>query len=204
MLRYTATGSELRNDIKITMQNFATERINRGGDRMEPIGVRMSVILDLAVSSGELKLTSTDINVQPQLNYNYFAEEFDRQRSREGMRTVLELAEHEDFKDVLAERIEPLDSDLESDDALDNWDDARGDDRPAYLRDLQDGAVGRSDGGRGPAWQGTWAGGSANCGRLDNAGLHSSEHQRHDDDDRGADSRVDRSGGIGGKTKVET
>ena len=121
MLRYTATGSELRNDIKITMQNFATERINRGGDRMEPIGVRMSVILDLAVSSGELRLTSNDINDQPELNYNYFAEEFDRQRSREGVRKCLELAEHEDFKDVLAERIEPLDSDLESDDALDNW-----------------------------------------------------------------------------------
>ena len=121
MLRYTATGSDLRNDIKITMANFATERINRGGDRMEPIGVRMSVILDLAVSSGELKLTSNDVNVQPELNYNYFAEEFDRQRSREGMRLALELAEHEDFKDVLDERIEPLDSDIESDDALDNW-----------------------------------------------------------------------------------
>ena len=121
MLRYTATGSELRNDMKITMQNFATERINRGGDRMEPVGVRMSVILDLAVSSGELTLASTDINDQPNLNYNYFAEEFDRQRSREGIRMALELAEHEEFEDILEERIEPLDSELESDDALDKW-----------------------------------------------------------------------------------
>ena len=121
MLRYTATGSELRNDMKITMQNFATERINRGGDRMEPVGVRMSVILDLAVSSGELTLASTDINDQPNLNYNYFAEEFDRQRSREGIRMALELAEHEEFTDILQERIEPLDSELESDDALDEW-----------------------------------------------------------------------------------
>ena len=38
MLRYTATGSDLRNDMKITMVNFATERINRGGDRMVPLG----------------------------------------------------------------------------------------------------------------------------------------------------------------------
>ena len=121
MLRYTATGSELRNDMKITMQNFATERINRGGDRMEPVGVRMSVILDLAVSSGELTLASTDINDQPNLNYNYFAEEFDRQRSREGIRMALELADHDEFKDILEERIEPLDSELESDDALDEW-----------------------------------------------------------------------------------
>ena len=41
MLRYTATGSDMRNDMKITMQNFATERINRGGNRMAPVGVRM-------------------------------------------------------------------------------------------------------------------------------------------------------------------
>ena len=121
MLRYTATGSRLRNDMKITMMNFATERINRGGDRMEPIGVRMSVVLDLAVSSGELTLASTDISVQPNLNYNYFAEEFDRRRSREGVRMCLEMVEHEDFNGILAERIEPLDSDLASDDALDAW-----------------------------------------------------------------------------------
>ena len=31
MLRYTATGSDLRNDMKIGVNNFATERIDRGG-----------------------------------------------------------------------------------------------------------------------------------------------------------------------------
>ena len=121
MLRYTATGSELRNDMKITMANFATERINRGGNRMVPIGVRMSIILDLAVGSGELKLASKDVGEQPLLNYNYFAEEFDRQRSREGIRLAIKLADHPDFADILAERIEPLDAELESDDALDDW-----------------------------------------------------------------------------------
>ncbi len=121
MLRYTATGSELRNDMKITMQNFATERINRGGDRMVPIGVRMLIILDLAVSSGELKLASSDVGVQPELNYNYFAEAFDRERSREGVRLAVKLAEHPDFEDILAERIDPLDADFESDDTLDDW-----------------------------------------------------------------------------------
>ena len=121
MLRYTATGSDLRNDMKISMQNFATERVNRGGDRMEPLGIRMLVVLDLAVSSGELTLASTDVSVQPNLNYNYFAEEFDRQRSREGIRKCLELVEHPDFKGILEERIEPPDGVMESDDALDEW-----------------------------------------------------------------------------------
>ena len=53
--------------------------------------------------------------------YNYFAEEFDRQRSREGIRMALKLAEHPDFDGIIDERLEPLDSDLESDDALDTW-----------------------------------------------------------------------------------
>ena len=57
MLHYTATGSELRNDVKIGMQNFAAERVDRGGDRMVPLGVRMNIVLDLALGSGELRLT---------------------------------------------------------------------------------------------------------------------------------------------------
>ena len=77
MLRYTATGSDLRNDMKITMNNFATERINRGGGRMDAIGMRMMVVLDLAVSSGELNLESDDINDQPSLDNKYLADEFD-------------------------------------------------------------------------------------------------------------------------------
>ncbi|MCY3637493.1 MAG: GMC oxidoreductase, partial [Chloroflexi bacterium] len=121
MLRYTATGSDLRNDMKITMSNFATARVDRGGHRMVPVGVRMSIILDLAVGSGELKLASADANAQPSLFYNYFAEEFDRQRSREGIRMALKLIEHPDFNDIIEERIEPLDADLESDDALDQY-----------------------------------------------------------------------------------
>lgn len=121
MLHYTATGSELRNDVKIGMQNFAAERVDRGGDRMVPLGVRMNIVLDLALGSGELRLTSTDPNDQPFLNYNYLQEPFDRQRLREGVRLAIKLAEHKSFKDILAERIEPTNADLESDDALDDW-----------------------------------------------------------------------------------
>ena len=121
MLRYTATGSDLPNDMKISMNSYASQRVDRGGHRMEPVGIRMVAVLDLAVGSGELRLTSTDPNVQPFLNYNYLQEEFDRQRLREGLRLCLKLAEHEAFQDIIEERIEPLDSDLESDDALDDW-----------------------------------------------------------------------------------
>ena len=120
-VRFTAPGSDLRNDIMIIMQSFATERVNRGGERMTPLGVRMIAILDLAVGSGELRLTSTDAGVQPFLDYRYLEDEFDRRRLREAVYTCIRLAEHEDFRDIIAERVDPTDADLESDDTLDEW-----------------------------------------------------------------------------------
>jgi choline dehydrogenase len=120
-LRYTAGGSHLRNDMKISMQSFATERINRGGQRMDALGIRMTAGIQLALGQGELWLTSTDPRVQPFLDYRYLEEDFDRQRLREAIRLCVKLAEHEHFKHIIAERIEPTDADLASDEALDAW-----------------------------------------------------------------------------------
>ena len=120
-LRYTAEGSELRNDMIIIMNSYATERVNRGGARMEPLGIRMIVGLYLALGAGEMKLTSPDPNVQPFLDYNYLREPFDRQRMREGVHLALKLAEDSEFSGIVEERIEPTDADMESDDALDEW-----------------------------------------------------------------------------------
>jgi choline dehydrogenase len=120
-LRYTAQGSHLRNDMKISMQSFATERVNRGGNRMAPMGIRMTTGIQLAVGAGELRLTSTDPNVQPSLDYRYLEDPFDRQRLREAVRLCLSLAEHEAFKDIIQERVAPTEADLASDEALDDW-----------------------------------------------------------------------------------
>jgi choline dehydrogenase len=120
-LRYTAQGSDLRNDMMVFMNSYATERVNRGGARMEPLGVRMVAILDLAVGSGELRLTSKDPNVQPFLDYRYLQDPFDRRRMREMVRLCVRLSEHKGFRDILDQRLEPTDADLESDEALDAW-----------------------------------------------------------------------------------
>ncbi len=120
-LRWTAEGSPLRNDLMIFMQSFATERVNRGGDRMEPFGIRMLGVLDLAKSAGELRLQSTDPHVQPFLDYRYLEDEFDRRRMREMVRRGVQLVEHEDFAPIIAERIEPTDAELASDEALNEY-----------------------------------------------------------------------------------
>ena len=118
-LRYTAPDSDLRNDIQVLMQSFATGKVNLGGDRMEPLGIRMLAILNLAVGSGELRLTSADPSVQPFLDYRYFEDEFDRRRMREAIRLCVKLGQDEGFKDIVEDRIEPTDAELASDDALD-------------------------------------------------------------------------------------
>ena len=120
-LRYTAEGSPLRNDMKISMQSFATGRVNRGGNRMEPIGIRITGGIQLAAGAGELRLTSTDPTVQPYLDYRYLEDEFDRERLREMVRLCIKLGEHESFKDIIQERVDPSDEHIASDETLDAW-----------------------------------------------------------------------------------
>jgi choline dehydrogenase len=121
ILRCTAEDSDLRNDLQVIMSSFATERNNRGGDRMAPLGIRMLGILNSAIGAGALSLTSIDPNVQPFLDYRYLEDEFDRRRLRDLARLCARLGEHEAFKDIIEQRVEPTDDELASDDALDDF-----------------------------------------------------------------------------------
>ena len=128
-LQYTAPNSDLRNDMTIDTGPFKAERTNpldaaqtgQGGDREASLRFEITVALLRPVGLGELRLTSTDPNVQPFLDYNFLADPFDRQRLRDGVRLGLKLAEHDDFKDILGQRIDPTDADLASDEVLDDW-----------------------------------------------------------------------------------
>ena len=51
------------------------------------------------------------------MDYNYFQEDFDRERMREAVRICIELGNHESWRNILAERVEPPDDALVSDDA---------------------------------------------------------------------------------------
>jgi choline dehydrogenase len=105
----------------VYMNTFATERFNRGGDRMSPLGIRMIIALDLETGSGHLELKSSDPHDQPLLDYNYLREEFDRARLREAIHICVELGQHEAWGDIIESRIEPPDEALESEAALDDW-----------------------------------------------------------------------------------
>jgi choline dehydrogenase-like flavoprotein len=117
-LRYTAQGSSDRNDIHIMQSSFSSPI---GGDPLQAEGIRFTCILELAVSAGELRLTSTDPTVQPHLDYRYLEDPWDRQRLRQAVRLCARLLEHDAYQDIVQERLAPTDQELASDDALDAW-----------------------------------------------------------------------------------
>jgi len=120
-LRYTAPGSAWRNDMQILMVSFATARVDRGGDGLTPVGITLQPVLNLAASSGELRLQSADPEIQPSLDFGFLQDPFDRRRLRDSLRLCVELARQRAFASILGERIAPADDVLTSDEALDEW-----------------------------------------------------------------------------------
>ena len=120
-LRYTAAGSPLRDDMLLWPFSFATGRVERGGKRMEPLGIRFVASVYLAMSKGEITLRSADPREQPFIDLRLMTHPFDLERGREGVRKAVEISKHPAFADIIDGLISPLPSDMESDDALDAW-----------------------------------------------------------------------------------
>ena len=120
-LRYTAPDSPLRNDMQILMVSFATERVDRGGDGLTPVGITLQPVLNLSAGHGELRLQSADPDTQPLIDFGYLREAFDRQRLRDSLRLCVRLAGHGVFESILGPRIAPIDDALANDAALDAW-----------------------------------------------------------------------------------
>ncbi len=118
VLRYTASGSEARNDMQIFPSSFSTPL---GGDPFDEEGIRFTCMLELAVGAGELTLASADPAEQPHINCRYLEAPWDRARLREGVRLSLQLMQHGAFRDIIEAMITPTETDLASDDALDAW-----------------------------------------------------------------------------------
>ena len=125
-LRFTAPNSYLKNDVSISLGCFVPPRTGEVAPAPQDPdlvqrSVEMMVALLLPLSQGELKLTSADYRVQPSMHYNYLADDFDRERLRAGVRVAVELASRPELGEFVGEMVDPLESDLATDDALDRW-----------------------------------------------------------------------------------
>ena len=130
--RYTAAGSNLRNDVKLAFNSFAIadSRIEHRKDSAPagheadintPVGVKISVSLQLAESAGYMRLVSNDIHEQPELNFNYYSTEFDLKRGREGLLKAISLGESRYFANILDKRLQPSDDHIADEDSLNDW-----------------------------------------------------------------------------------
>jgi choline dehydrogenase len=122
ILRYTAEGSTMRNDMQIAP--FALDRAYLPDTVPIPRDASCFGIyaaLFNAVSAGALTLTSADPHVQPAIDYRYLSAPWDLERMRQGVHLAVRLSQHPAFTDLSIARVDPSDADLASDVALDAW-----------------------------------------------------------------------------------
>ena len=120
-LLYTASGSELRNDMFIVSTAFTSHIASE--DAVAPESLVLSLIphVYLARSLGHIRLQSTNPHQQPYIDFNYLADSSDRARLRDGVRLCTELGARNEFGALVEGRVHPDDHQLNSDDSLDDW-----------------------------------------------------------------------------------
>ena len=125
VLRYTASGSGLRNDMLIHPIGRGHTRGRNmtyvAGSSERPSDFGMTVCLYLAEGAGRLALLSSDPGIQPYIDYNYLATEFDRSRMREAVRICLRLARRRGLAEIIKAPFNPTEDIVESDELLDEW-----------------------------------------------------------------------------------
>lgn len=126
ILRFTTAGSTVKNDMIVYMHAAATlwsqwKTQDDDGAVDGPIGLGTDIGLNFALSSGEIRLNSNSYLDQPMLDYNLLDRAEDIARIRKGVRMLVELANHPRMKDLLDQRVYPLDTDLATDETLDLW-----------------------------------------------------------------------------------
>ena len=113
-LRFSAKGSEFRNDIQV-------QPLTSGPPGHVSDEIRVGCRLEYPTGFSRLSLSAADHQVQPVLDYRFLDEASDRERLREGVRECVRLFEDDSFKTVIHSRIAPTPEEVASDDLLDRW-----------------------------------------------------------------------------------
>ena len=121
-MRYTTPGSPYRNDMQMSPILRTSEHMPTGLN-LEP-GVRymgFSIGLQKAAAAGQLRLNSRDPHEQPAMDYRYLTDPWDLERIRGAVRLCIDIVSRPECRDIVFERANPTDADLETDEALDRW-----------------------------------------------------------------------------------
>jgi choline dehydrogenase len=121
-MRYTTPGSPHKNDMQMSPILMTSE--HRPATVEIPEGETysgFSVALQKSVTSGRVTLASSDPHDHPNIDYQYLADVWDRERMRGAIRLCVEITKSEELSELLPERVSPSDGELASDEALDAW-----------------------------------------------------------------------------------
>jgi len=105
----------------VYMQHAASRKRELGESFIDPIGISAGLGLNLALSKGELRLTSDNYLDAPALNYNMLQHPEDMRRYREGIRMLVDLENHPSMSAIIEHRSDLQNVDLETDEALESW-----------------------------------------------------------------------------------
>ncbi len=121
-LRYTVPGSDLANDMQMSPIGMTSEHRPANVDLEDGRHyIGFSVALQKALASGEIRLRSSKPTDHPILDYRYLSHPEDMRRMREAVRQCISITGRAEFDQVLKDRIQPLDEELENDDSLNRW-----------------------------------------------------------------------------------
>ena len=121
-IRYTASGSKLRNDMFMHPIGHAPESGIYLDSSSGSNGFGIVCALYLAMGSGNINLKSSNPQIQPDLNYNFMNDEFDLKRMREATRMAVRMGESKHLKvEIVTELITPNRKILNNDALLNNW-----------------------------------------------------------------------------------
>ena len=83
--------------------------------------VRMIGVINLALSSGEIKLQTSNPYQQPNLYYNFLDHPEDLRRLRETVRICVEMGYSNNFKEIINSLVSPSEKIADDDEELDKW-----------------------------------------------------------------------------------
>ena len=129
-LRYTATGSNTRDDMLMWMGSYAvdgdyrdilTTQSNKPAIDPTVTGIQMTISLYLATSKGRLRLKSSDPDDMPDIFLNLLDTESDVSRMADGVRKASNIMDCPELSSVVRARTDPTDAILTDDKLLHRW-----------------------------------------------------------------------------------
>jgi len=119
--RYTAAGSDLRNDMFLHPGSCATAGGYYDATDNDFVGFVLVCAVYLAKGAGQITLASADPDMRPRLDYNFLEQRSDLERMREGVRILLDLLDHDEYRPIVEGPVSITASDHATDADLDRW-----------------------------------------------------------------------------------